>query len=89
MQSLKHLTTKLIQLEWGRHRSSVFRQRHTRYQGVEVVKLTINGKPREFNLDAPDPAPEPRRSHDDVVRDPALDEELEIPAFLRRQMNPR
>jgi cell division protein FtsZ len=33
--------------------------------------------------------PAPRRAHEDVVRDPALDEELEIPAFLRRQMNPR
>jgi len=33
--------------------------------------------------------PAPRRAHDDVVRDPSLDEELEIPAFLRRQMNPR
>jgi cell division protein FtsZ len=28
-------------------------------------------------------------ARDDRVRDPALDEELEIPAFLRRQMNPR
>lgn len=50
---------------------------------------------REFNLDEPEaPAPEPtqsppRRAHEDVVRDPALDEELEIPAFLRRQINPR
>ncbi|HYD86549.1 MAG TPA: cell division protein FtsZ [Vitreimonas sp.] len=50
---------------------------------------------REFNLDEPaavepalEPAP-PRRAHEDVVRDPALDEELEIPAFLRRQINPR
>ena len=42
--------------------------------------------PREFNLDAPEP--EPRRTQDDA-RDPSLDEELEIPAFLRRQMNPR
>jgi len=33
--------------------------------------------------------PPPRRLHEDEVRDPALDEELEIPAFLRRQMNPR
>src|SRR5262245_37753652 len=31
----------------------------------------------------------PRRAHEDVVRDASLDEELEIPAFLRRQMNPR
>ena len=53
--------------------------------------------PREFNLDdeppapEPAPAPEPRqhRAHQDIVRDPALDEELEIPAFLRRQINPR
>jgi len=45
--------------------------------------------PREFNLDAPDPAPAPQRAQDDVARDPSLDEELEIPAFLRRQMNPR
>jgi len=30
---------------------------------------------------------QPRR--DEAQRDPALDEELEIPAFLRRQMNPR
>ncbi|MBC7768449.1 MAG: hypothetical protein H7124_06660, partial [Phycisphaerales bacterium] len=51
---------------------------------------------REFDLDhpaaAPQPEPEaapPRRAHEDVVRDPALDEELEIPAFLRRQINPR
>ncbi|MCA8884972.1 MAG: cell division protein FtsZ, partial [Hyphomonadaceae bacterium] len=44
-------------------------------------------EPREFNLDAPDP--EPRRTQDEAARDPALDEELEIPAFLRRQMNPR
>ena len=54
---------------------------------------------REFNLEdepAPEinlddePAPPPaRRAHQDVVRDPALDEELEIPAFLRRQINPR
>jgi cell division protein FtsZ len=39
---------------------------------------------REFNLD--DDIPPPR---EEDVRDPALDEELEIPAFLRRQMNPR
>jgi len=39
---------------------------------------------REFNLDD-----EPRRVQDNQVHDPALDEELEIPAFLRRQMNPR
>ncbi len=38
------------------------------------------------------PAPEPdfdRRPADETLRDPNLDEELEIPAFLRRQMNPR
>ncbi|MBS0385051.1 MAG: hypothetical protein JSS00_06855, partial [Proteobacteria bacterium] len=28
-------------------------------------------------------------SREERVRDPSLDEELEIPAFLRRQMNPR
>ncbi|GAM98467.1 cell division protein FtsZ [alpha proteobacterium U9-1i] len=33
--------------------------------------------------------PRPTRAHEDIVRDPALDEELEIPAFLRRQMGPR
>lgn len=33
--------------------------------------------------------PTPRRAHEDIVLDPELDEELEIPAFLRRQMNPR
>jgi len=47
---------------------------------------------REFNLDEPAVEPEPaqpRRAHEDIVRDPALDEELEIPAFLRRQINPR
>jgi cell division protein FtsZ len=50
-------------------------------------------EPRDFNLDVePEEVVEdhtPRRAHEDVVRDPALDEELEIPAFLRRQMNPR
>ena len=44
---------------------------------------------RDFNLDAEESEPQSRRAHEDVVRDPALDEELEIPAFLRRQMNPR
>ncbi len=44
---------------------------------------------RDFNLDADESEPQPRRAHQDVVRDPSLDEELEIPAFLRRQMNPR
>ncbi len=40
--------------------------------------------------DEPDPQQQQsRRAHEDVVRDPALDEELEIPAFLRRQMTPR
>jgi cell division protein FtsZ len=38
----------------------------------------------EFGDDAADLAP-----RDEQVRDPSLDEELEIPAFLRRQMNPR
>ncbi|MGE0594959.1 MAG: cell division protein FtsZ [Hyphomonadaceae bacterium] len=32
---------------------------------------------------------EPPSGGDEPVRDPSLDEELEIPAFLRRQMNPR
>lgn len=36
---------------------------------------------------APEQAPAPRRAEE--PRDPSLDEELEIPAFLRRQMNPR
>jgi cell division protein FtsZ len=44
---------------------------------------------RDIDFGDADPLPAPRRAHDDVVRDPALDEELEIPAFLRRQMNPR
>jgi len=44
---------------------------------------------RDINLDQPEEELAPRRAHEDVVRDPALDEELEIPAFLRRQMNPR
>jgi cell division protein FtsZ len=43
----------------------------------------------DFGEAEPAPVPAPRRAHEDVVRDPALDEELEIPAFLRRQMNPR
>jgi cell division protein FtsZ len=42
---------------------------------------------REINLD--DDYDLPPRPRDEQVRDPALDEELEIPAFLRRQMNPR
>ncbi len=45
---------------------------------------------RDFNFgeleDQPPPPPAPRRAHEEVARDPALDEELEIPAFLRRQM---
>ena len=41
----------------------------------------------DFHVDdTPAPSPAPRA---DDPRDPALDEELEIPAFLRRQMNPR
>ncbi len=42
--------------------------------------------PREREREPEAPRP---RAHEDVVRDPALDEELEIPAFLRRQMGPR
>jgi cell division protein FtsZ len=45
-------------------------------------------EPREDFRDAPE-EPRPRRAHEDVVSDPELDEELEIPAFLRRQINPR
>jgi len=41
----------------------------------------------EFGEEEDDLAPS--SSREDHVRDPALDEELEIPAFLRRQMNPR
>lgn len=47
---------------------------------------------RDFNfgeLEEPEPAPALRRVQDDAARDPALDEELEIPAFLRRQMTQR
>jgi cell division protein FtsZ len=47
-----------------------------------------NEREREPDYDAEPPPPRPR-SADDAVRDPSLDEELEIPAFLRRQMNPR
>ena len=36
-----------------------------------------------------DDAPPPRLRAEEAVRDPSLDEELEIPAFLRRQMGPR
>ncbi|MDX2276435.1 MAG: cell division protein FtsZ [Hyphomonadaceae bacterium] len=37
-----------------------------------------------------DDLPPPRPTNqDEQIRDPSLDEELEIPAFLRRQMNPR
>ena len=43
----------------------------------------------EINLDEGFGEFEEPRSRDERVRDPALDEELEIPAFLRRQMNPR
>jgi cell division protein FtsZ len=42
----------------------------------------------EINLDHDDELT-PRNRVEESVRDPALDEELEIPAFLRRQMNPR
>ncbi|MBX9747345.1 MAG: hypothetical protein K2X34_10620, partial [Hyphomonadaceae bacterium] len=41
----------------------------------------------DFNVD--DDIPPPARQDDQAPRDPSLDEELEIPAFLRRQMNPR
>jgi hypothetical protein len=44
--------------------------------------------PVEINLDDDYEAPLPR-ARDEHARDPALDEELEIPAFLRRQMTPR
>jgi cell division protein FtsZ len=46
----------------------------------------------EIMLDQDEPpalTAHPTRQRDDHRRDPALDEELEIPAFLRRQMNPR
>jgi cell division protein FtsZ len=43
----------------------------------------------EINLDDGFGEFEEPRSRDERVRDPALDEELEIPAFLRRQMTPR
>jgi cell division protein FtsZ len=43
----------------------------------------------EINLDEVEPAPPRPRLPDERARDPALDEELEIPAFLRRQMTPR
>jgi cell division protein FtsZ len=48
-------------------------------------------KPGATDEAAPREAEPPRgpRAHEDVVRDPSLDEELEIPAFLRRQMGPR
>jgi cell division protein FtsZ len=53
--------------------------------------LRFGWKKPEARLDPQDYAaePQPRRAHEDVVSDPALDEELEIPAFLRRQINPR
>jgi hypothetical protein len=43
----------------------------------------------EINLDEGFGDLEREPPRDERVRDPALDEELEIPAFLRRQMNPR
>lgn len=44
----------------------------------------------EINLDRDDAPRAPRgRVEEEAARDPALDEELEIPAFLRRQMTPR
>ncbi|MFN3464419.1 MAG: cell division protein FtsZ [Terricaulis sp.] len=57
--------------------------------GWKKPEASRDEDPREFNLDAPDPAPVSHRAQDDLARDPSLDEELEIPAFLRRQMNPR
>ena len=54
--------------------------------GWKKPETSRDDEPREFNLDVPEP--EPRRTQDDA-RDPSLDEELEIPAILRRQMNPR
>ncbi len=42
----------------------------------------------EISLDYEDELPR-ARAREEPLRDPALDEELEIPAFLRRQMNPR
>ncbi len=45
---------------------------------------------RQINLDPDDePAPAPPPRADLVGADPTLDDELEIPAFLRRQMGPR
>jgi cell division protein FtsZ len=43
----------------------------------------------EINLDEGFGEFEEPQPRDERVRDPGLDEELEIPAFLRRQMNPR
>jgi len=48
-----------------------------------------DGPVNEINLDEGFGEFEEPRSRDEPVRDPALDEELEIPAFLRRQMTPR
>jgi cell division protein FtsZ len=48
--------------------------------------------PPEIELEDDPPAPEPApppRAMATTARDPSLDEELEIPAFLRRQMGPR
>ena len=44
--------------------------------------------PEDEAVTQADPAPR-RAPGEEPVRDPSLDEELEIPAFLRRQMNPR
>jgi cell division protein FtsZ len=47
-------------------------------------------EPEEAYEEEDDLPPHPRATNqDEPIRDPSLDEELEIPAFLRRQMNPR
>ena len=43
----------------------------------------------EYEDDDLPPMPVRTQSEEEPARDPSLDEELEIPAFLRRQMNPR
>ncbi|MET0182423.1 MAG: cell division protein FtsZ [Caulobacterales bacterium] len=46
-------------------------------------------KPTHDSMDYEPPAPTQRHADEAAPSDPNLDEELEIPAFLRRQMNPR
>jgi len=46
-------------------------------------------EPQLSDFHVEDDTPPPAREDDPAHRDPNLDEELEIPAFLRRQMNPR